>query len=169
MSIPTTAGTGSEVGRSTVVSDDETHVKKIIFSPRLLAARVFIDPELTLGLPAGVTAATGMDAVTHLVESYLAKGFHPLGDGIALEGMRLVAKNLVRCVEFARRIEKGERDLVANAEHLEARGHDADGGDDGRRRLSERAWASPIPWRTRCRRWPTCTMAWPTASPFPTR
>jgi alcohol dehydrogenase class IV len=122
MSIPTTAGTGSEVGRSTVVSDDETHVKKIIFSPRLLASRVFIDPELTLALPALATAATGMDAVTHLVESYLAKGFHPIADGIALEGMRLVAKNLVRCVEFARRVEKGERELVANAEHLEARG-----------------------------------------------
>jgi alcohol dehydrogenase class IV len=118
MSIPTTAGTGSEVGRSTVVSDDETHVKKIIFSPRLLASRVFIDPDLTLALPAGPTAATGMDAVT----PYLAKGFHPIADGIALEGMRLVAKSLVKCVEFARRIEKGERELVANADHLEARG-----------------------------------------------
>jgi alcohol dehydrogenase class IV len=62
-----------------VVSDDETHVKKIIFSPRLLAQRVFLDPDLTMALPASVTAATGMDALTHLVEAYLAKGFHPLG------------------------------------------------------------------------------------------
>ncbi len=122
MAVPTTAGTGSEVGRSTVISDDETHVKKIIFSPRLLAVRVFVDPELTLGLPAGATAATGMDALTHLVESYLAKGFHPICDGIALEGLRLVARNLGTCVDFARRIEKGERELAAHSDHLHARG-----------------------------------------------
>ena len=85
MAVPTTAGTGSEVGRSTVISVDDTHVKKIIFSPRLLAVRVLVDPELTLGLPAGPTAATGMDALTHLVESYLAKDFHPMCEGIALK------------------------------------------------------------------------------------
>jgi len=122
VSVPTTAGTGSEVGRSTVVSDDTTHVKKIIFSPRLLAARAFLDPELTLGLPAAVTAATGMDALTHLVESYLAKGFQPLCDGIALSGLRLVAEGLGPATEFAARIEKGERALLASPEHLEARG-----------------------------------------------
>jgi len=122
ISVPTTAGTGSEVGRSTVVSDDTTHVKKIIFSPRLLAQRVLLDPELTLGLPANVTAATGMDALTHLVESYLAKGFQPLCDGIALEGVRLVARGLERAVAFARRIEAGERALLADPAHLEARG-----------------------------------------------
>ncbi len=122
VAVPTTAGTGSEVGRSTVISVDDTHVKKIIFSPRLLAARVFVDPELTLGLPPGPTAATGMDAVTHLVEAYLAKDFHPMCDGIALEGLRLAARNLGPCVEFARRIAAGERELQASNEHLEARG-----------------------------------------------
>jgi len=122
VSIPTTAGTGSEVGRSTVISDDATHVKKIIFSPRLLAARVFLDPELTLGLPAAVTAATGMDALTHLVESYLAKGFQPLCDGIALAGVKLVAQGLARAVEFAHRIEHGEAGVLSSPEHLEARG-----------------------------------------------
>jgi alcohol dehydrogenase class IV len=120
--IPTTAGTGSEVGRSTVVSDDATHVKKIIFSPRLLAQRVFADPDLTLGLPSGVTAATGMDALTHLVEAYLARGFQPLCDGIALEGTRLVGRALVRCVDYARRIEGGERALLGDDGHREARG-----------------------------------------------
>ncbi len=122
VSVPTTAGTGSEVGRSTVISDDQTHVKKIIFSPRLLAARVFLDPELTLELPAAVTAATGMDALTHLVEAYLAKGFQPLCDGIALAGTRLVAEGLPRAVEFARRIEHGESAVAHAPEHVEARG-----------------------------------------------
>ncbi|MES1209022.1 MAG: iron-containing alcohol dehydrogenase [Pseudomonadota bacterium] len=122
MAVPTTAGTGSEVGRSTVISADDTHVKKIIFSPRLLASRVFVDPELTLGLPAAATAATGMDALTHLVEAYLAKDFHPICEGIALEGMRLVSRNLGRCVDFARRIAAGERELSANSDHLQARG-----------------------------------------------
>jgi len=122
VSVPTTAGTGSEVGRSSVVSDDQTHVKKIIFSPRLLAQRVFLDPELTVGLPAGVTAATGMDALTHLVESYLAKGFHPICDGVALEGVKIVAASLAPAVDFARRIEGGERALLADAGHIEARG-----------------------------------------------
>lgn len=122
IAVPTTAGTGSEVGRSTVISDDDTHVKKIIFSPRLMAVRVFVDPELTLGLPAATTAATGMDAVTHLVESYLAKDSHPMCEGIALEGMRLAARNLRPCVDFARRIAAGERELLASNEHLQARG-----------------------------------------------
>lgn len=122
VSVPTTAGTGSEVGRSAVVSDDQTHVKKIIFSPRLLAARVFADPKLTLGLPANVTAATGMDALTHLVESYLARGFQPLCDGIALAGVRLVEQGLLHAVDSARRIEKGELALLDDEAHLAARG-----------------------------------------------
>ena len=122
VSVPTTAGTGSEVGRSSVVSDDETHVKKIIFSPRLLAARVFLDPELTVGLPAAVTAATGMDALTHLVESYLAKGFHPLCDGVALAGMQIVAQSLESVVAYARRIEGGQHALLGDSRHVEARG-----------------------------------------------
>jgi alcohol dehydrogenase class IV len=78
VALPTTAGTGSEVGRSAVVSDDATHVKKIIFSPLLLAKCVFADPELTFDLPAAITAATGMDALTHNVESYLSPEYHPL-------------------------------------------------------------------------------------------
>jgi alcohol dehydrogenase class IV len=122
VSLPTTAGTGSEVGRSAVVSDDETHVKKIIFSPRLLAQRVFLDPELTLGLPPAVTAATGMDALTHLVEAYLAKDYHPLCDGIALSGLTIVARSLAPAVEYARRLEGGERALLTDAAHVEARG-----------------------------------------------
>ncbi len=94
VALPTTAGTGSEVGRSAVVSDDTTHVKKIIFSPQLLAKCVFADPELTLDLPSAITAATGMDALTHNVESYLSPEYHPLCDGIALEGVRIAARAL---------------------------------------------------------------------------
>jgi alcohol dehydrogenase class IV len=94
VALPTTAGTGSEVGRASVISDDTTHIKKIIFSPRLLAKAVFADPELTLDLPPDVTAATGMDALTHNVESYLSPAYHPLCDGIALEGVRIAAKAL---------------------------------------------------------------------------
>jgi alcohol dehydrogenase class IV len=94
VALPTTAGTGSEVGRSSVVSDDVTHVKKIVFSPKLLAKCVFADPELTLDLPPAITAATGMDALTHNVESYLSPAYHPLCDGIALEGVRIAARAL---------------------------------------------------------------------------
>jgi len=96
--LPTTSGTGSEVGRSSVISDDATHVKKVVFNPALLPRVVFADPELTLDLPAGVTAATGMDALTHNVESYLSPAYHPLCDGIALEGARIAARSLERAV-----------------------------------------------------------------------
>jgi len=95
ITIPTTSGTGSEVGRSAIIADDETHQKKILFSPKLLAKIVFADPLLTMDLPALVTAATGMDALTHNMEAYLAKNYHPMCDGIALEGMRLVSESLV--------------------------------------------------------------------------
>jgi alcohol dehydrogenase class IV len=123
LAVPTTAGTGSEVGRSTVVSDDVTHVKKIIFSPRLLAQRVFVDPDLTMALPASVTANTGADALTHLVEAYLSKGFHPMCDGIALEGLRLLSGNLRKVVDYARRIAAGEKaTLLQDEGHREARG-----------------------------------------------
>lgn len=123
VAIPTTAGTGSEVGRSTVISDDATHAKKIMFDPKLLPAVVLADPELLLGLPAGITAATGMDALTHLVEAYLAKGVHPICDGIALEGIALVARYLEPCVTFARRLRAGDELTPAEqAAHLEARG-----------------------------------------------
>jgi len=94
VAVPTTAGTGSEVGRSAVISEDDTHVKRIVFSPRILARAVFADPDLTLDLPAAVTAATGMDALTHNVESYLSPAYHPLCDGIALEGARIAARAL---------------------------------------------------------------------------
>jgi len=94
VALPTTAGTGSEVGRSSVISEDATHVKRIVFSPRLLAKAVFADPELTLALPANITAATGMDALTHNIESYLSPAYHPLCDGIALEGVRIAARAL---------------------------------------------------------------------------
>jgi alcohol dehydrogenase class IV len=96
--IPTTAGTGSEVGRSAVVSEDDTHTKRIIFGAPLLARVVLADPELTVGLPPQITAATGMDALTHNVEAYLAKDWHPICDGIALEGVRLVAGALPTAV-----------------------------------------------------------------------
>ncbi len=98
VALPTTSGTGSEVGRSAVISDDDTHLKRIIFSPKVLAKVVFADPELTLTLPPHVTAATGMDALTHNIESYLSPAYHPLCDGIALEGTRIAARALVKAV-----------------------------------------------------------------------
>ncbi|MGI9576618.1 MAG: iron-containing alcohol dehydrogenase [Microthrixaceae bacterium] len=98
VAVPTTAGTGSEVGRSAVIADDDTHIKKIIYSPDLLARVVFADPALTVGLPPHITAATGLDALTHNIEAYLAKGFNPLCDGIAVEGVRLCAANLPTAV-----------------------------------------------------------------------
>jgi alcohol dehydrogenase class IV len=98
VALPTTAGTGSEVGRSSVISDEQTRVKRVIFSPQILARAVFADPELTLGLPPAVTAATGMDALTHNVESYLSPAYHPLCDGIALEGVRIAGRALATAV-----------------------------------------------------------------------
>jgi alcohol dehydrogenase class IV len=90
ITIPTTAGTGSEVGRSAIISDDETHQKKILFSPKLIAKIVFADPSLTMDIPPFITAATGMDALTHNMEAFLAKNPHPICDGIALEGISLI-------------------------------------------------------------------------------
>ena len=98
ITIPTTAGTGSEVGRSAIIADDETHQKKILFSPKLLAKIVFADPLLTMELPGFITAATGMDALTHNMEAFLAKNYHPICDGIALEGIRLIGGALVKAV-----------------------------------------------------------------------
>jgi len=98
VALPTTAGTGSEVGRSSVVAEDDTHVKRSVFSAKLLAKAVFADPELTLALPAPVTAATGIDALTHNIESYLSPAYHPLCDGIALEGLRIGARALATAV-----------------------------------------------------------------------
>jgi alcohol dehydrogenase class IV len=114
VALPTTSGTGSEVGRSSVISDDETHIKKIIFSPKLLAKTVFADPELTLDLPAKITAATGMDALTHCVEAYLAKGYHPIADGIALEGFKLSAQWLVKAVKEPKNIEARSQMMMSS-------------------------------------------------------
>ena len=94
VAIPTTAGTGSEVGRSSVIVNADTRVKKIIFHPRVLPTAVIIDPELTVGLPGPITAGTGMDALAHCLEAYCSPHYHPMGQGIALEGMRLVHENL---------------------------------------------------------------------------
>jgi alcohol dehydrogenase class IV len=99
VALPTTSGTGSEVGRSSVVSENDTHLKRVIFSPKILARKVFADPELTLALPPHVTAATGMDALTHNIESYLSPAYHPLCDGIALEGTRIAARSLLKAVQ----------------------------------------------------------------------
>jgi len=98
ITIPTTAGTGSEVGRSAIIADDETHQKKILFSPKLLAKIVYADPLLTLELPSFITAATGMDALTHNMEAYLAKMPHPMCEGIALEGISLIGQSLEKAV-----------------------------------------------------------------------
>jgi alcohol dehydrogenase class IV len=98
ITIPTTAGTGSEVGRSAIIADDETHQKKILFAPKLLAKIIFADPLLTMELPPFITAATGMDALTHNMEAFVAKMPHPLCEGIALEGISLISKSLETAV-----------------------------------------------------------------------
>ena len=113
--VPTTAGTGSEVGRASVITNEETHVKKIIFHPKLLPGIVILDPELTVGLPAGLTAATGMDALAHNLEAYCAPGYHPMAAGIALEGMKLVKKWLPKAVSDGANIEARGHMLVASA------------------------------------------------------
>lgn len=96
IAVPTTAGTGSEVGRASVIVKEDTHEKKIIFHPSMLPGIVISDPELTVGLPAHVTAATGIDAFTHCFEALSATAYHPMADGLALEGMRLIAQALPR-------------------------------------------------------------------------
>jgi alcohol dehydrogenase class IV len=113
VAVPTTAGTGSEVGRAGVILDEEAGVKKIIFHPKMLPAIVILDPELTLGLPPHVTAATGMDALSHCLEAYCAPGFHPMADGIAAEGMKLIREWLPRAVEDGADIDARGHMLVA--------------------------------------------------------
>jgi len=105
LAIPTTAGTGSEVGRSGVVTLDANHRKTVIFSPHLMANAAVLDPEMTRSMPEFVTAATGFDALTHCLEAYVAKGDHPMADGIALEGIRLVAAHLERAVTHGNDLE----------------------------------------------------------------
>ena len=114
IALPTTSGTGSEVGRSSVVSEDVSHVKRVVFSPKILAKAVFADPELTLALPASVTAATGMDALTHNIESYLSPAYHPLCDGIALEGARIAARSLPVAVKDPGNIEARSDMMMAS-------------------------------------------------------
>jgi len=95
IAIPTTSGTGSEVGRASVIVDAQQHVKKIIFHPMMLPQRVIADPALTVSLPAHITAATGMDALSHNMEAYCAPGYHPMADGIAIEAIRLIKEWLI--------------------------------------------------------------------------
>lgn len=96
IAVPTTAGTGSEVGRAGVLTNEATHTKKVIFHPKMLPVTVIADPELTIGMPKMITAGTGMDALAHCLEAYCAPGYHPMADGIALEGIRVVLENLPR-------------------------------------------------------------------------
>jgi alcohol dehydrogenase class IV len=113
VAVPTTSGTGSEVGRASVITKEDVHEKKIIFHARMLPALVIADPELTVGLPPHITAATGIDAFIHCFEAYCAPGFHPMADGIALEGMRLVAEFLPRAVKDGKDIEARAQMLAA--------------------------------------------------------
>jgi alcohol dehydrogenase class IV len=109
VAVPTTAGTGSEVGRAGVVTHEATHTKKVIFHPKMLPQIVIADPELTVGMPPFITAGTGMDALAHCLEAYCAPGYHPMADGIAVEGIRLVLENLPK--------------VFANGGDLTARAH----------------------------------------------
>ena len=109
VAVPTTAGTGSEVGRAGVITDEATHTKKVIFHPKMMPAIVIADPELTVGMPPFITAGTGMDALAHCLEAYCSPGYHPMADGIAVEGMRLVFENLPKA--------------FANGSDLDARAH----------------------------------------------
>ena len=109
IAVPTTAGTGSEVGRAGVITQESTHTKKVIFHPKMMPRVVICDPELTVGMPPFITAGTGMDALAHCLEAYCASSYHPMAEGIAVEGMRLVFTNLPKA--------------VANGSDLEARAH----------------------------------------------
>jgi len=113
IAVPTTAGTGSEVGRAGVILNEETHQKKIIFHPQMMPRIVIADAELTVGLPRAVTAATGIDAFVHCFEAFCAPGFHPLADGIALEGMRLIHRYLPRACADGTDIEARAQMLAA--------------------------------------------------------
>ena len=114
IAVPTTAGTGSETGRASVITNEETHTKKVIFHPKMMPSIVIADPELTVGLPAKLTAGTGMDAFIHCLEAYCAPGYHPYAEGIAVEGMRLVKENLARAVKDGRDIEARGHMLAAS-------------------------------------------------------
>ena len=113
IAIPTTAGTGSETGRASAIINEETGVKKIIFHPKFMPTIVILDPILTLDLPPRITAATGMDALAHNLEAFCAPGFHPMADGIALEGMRLVKNSLIEAVKNGKNINARSEMLAA--------------------------------------------------------
>ena len=113
IAVPTTAGTGSETGRASVILNEETGVKNIIFHPKFLPSIVILDPLLTLSLPSKITAATGMDALAHNLEAYCAPGYHPMADGIALEGMRIINEWLLEAVDNGSNIEARQNMLTA--------------------------------------------------------
>jgi len=113
IAVPTTAGTGSETGRASVILNEETGVKNIIFHPKFLPSIVILDPVLTVGLPSKMTAATGMDALAHNLEAYCAPGYHPMADGIALEGMRLINEWLIEAVKNGSNLEARMNMLTA--------------------------------------------------------
>ncbi len=115
VAVPTTAGTGSEVGRASVITDDAAHVKRIIFHAKMLPAIVILDPELCVGLPPKLTAATGMDALSHNLEAYCSPFYHPMAKGIALEGMRLIKEWLPTAVKEGGNLEARQHMLVASA------------------------------------------------------
>ena len=115
IAVPTTSGTGSEVGRASVIVDEASHSKKIIFHPKMMPSIVILDPELTVGLPPFITAATGIDALSHCLEAYCAPGFHPMADGIAVEGMRLIKDWLPRAVSDGHDLEaRGQMQVAAS-------------------------------------------------------
>ena len=113
IAVPTTAGTGSETGRASVILNEKTGIKNIIFHPKFLPSIVILDPTLTIDLPPDVTAATGMDALAHNLEAFCAPGYHPMADGIALEGMRLIKKWLIEAVKNGSNIEARMNMLTA--------------------------------------------------------
>ncbi|WP_107851245.1 iron-containing alcohol dehydrogenase [Oceanimonas marisflavi] len=115
VAVPTTAGTGSEVGRASVITDQANHIKRIIFHPKMLPALVILDPDLTVGLPGKITAATGMDALSHNLEAFCAPGYHPMAEGIALEGIRLIHTYLPRAVRDGSDLEARCQMLVASS------------------------------------------------------
>ena len=114
IAVPTTAGTGSEVGRAGVITEEATHTKRIIFHPKIMPSIVICDPELSVGMPPKITAGTGMDALSHCLEAYCAPGFHPLADGVAVEGMRLIASALPRVMAVPTDID-ARSDMLAAA------------------------------------------------------
>ena len=113
--VPTTAGTGSEVGRASVIVNEAEHKKAIIFHPKMLPACVILDPELTVGLPAGLTAATGMDALSHNLEAFCSPAYHPMAEGIAIEGIRLIKEYLPTAVADGSNIEARTQMIVASS------------------------------------------------------